>query len=303
MLVVSHDAGGAEIVSSWLRRHPQGNCRFIVDGPAAGIFRRKFGKLRIERLQDMERLIEESSAVLTGTSWASDLEKLAIKLAKKHQVKVVSFLDSWVNYLERFQLEGEQILPDEIWVGDKYALEIAEGTFEKITIKLIDNPYLLDIRDEIESLKSKSNTVEGNLNILYVCEPVSDHAYKSRGREDAFGFTEFEAMALFISHLRKIANSDKKVNVRIRPHPSEPSNKYDSYININSGQTTVSKSCDTTLVEDCAWSHWVVGINSMALVVALLAGKDVFCCIPGHSRPFGLPHAEIRNFLELSKAD
>jgi len=303
MLVVAHDAGGAEVVSSWLRRYPQGGCRFIVDGPAVSIFKRKLGQVKIEPIEEMEHLLEKSSMLLTGTSWASTLEKLAIRQARKRNINVVSILDNWANYLERFLLDGEQVLPDEIWVCDKYALKLAEETFSNVSIRQIENPYLLDIQDELESCQTSSSPGKEFRNILYTCEPVSAHAFRSKGSDDAFGFTEFEAMALFMSHLRKLSISNSPLNVRIRLHPSEKPDKYDAYIGVESGEINVSKSCNNTLVEDCAWADWVVGINSMALVVALVAGKEVFCCIPGHTRPFGLPHEGIRNFLELSQTD
>jgi hypothetical protein len=40
--VVSHDAGGAEILSSWLRRCAEPYC-VVLDGPAQVIFQRKLG--------------------------------------------------------------------------------------------------------------------------------------------------------------------------------------------------------------------------------------------------------------------
>lgn len=246
MLVVAHDAGGAEVVSSWLRRNPQCSCRIIVEGPAVSIFERKLGVIQLEPVADLERLVEESSQVLTGTSWGSDLEKQAIRLATRHNVKVVSFLDHWGNYPERFQLVGEQVLPDEIWVGDKYALEIAEETFKDTPVQLVDNPYLLDIQDEISSCKAKASAETDVRHLLYICEPVAAHAYKSSGREDTFDFTEFEAMSLFLTHLRKLDFEIGKIEVRIRLHPSEPFSKYDSYIGTESVQFPMVKSCDTS---------------------------------------------------------
>ena len=41
--VVSHDAGGAEILSSWVVRNKV-KCVFVLDGPAVGIFEKKIGK-------------------------------------------------------------------------------------------------------------------------------------------------------------------------------------------------------------------------------------------------------------------
>ena len=39
--VVCHDAGGAEIVSSWLRQQPQPKVQLVLDGPAVSIFEKK----------------------------------------------------------------------------------------------------------------------------------------------------------------------------------------------------------------------------------------------------------------------
>ncbi len=299
VLVVSHDAGGAEIVSSWVKRHPQNNYRFIVDGPAIRIFEYKLGAFQSAQREDLERLIIENALVVTGTSWASSIEKVAIRFAKEHQTKVISFLDHWGNYKERFQLEDQQTLPDEIWVGDAYALKMAEASFPTVYIQLIENPYLLDIRDEINTCKVDPISEKSSCHILYICEPVSAHALKQTGRVDAFGYTEFEALNLFFSHLHALVESGGKVDVRIRSHPSEDPEKYTSYYVNESPEINVLASSGSTLVEDCAWSDWVVGMNSMALVIALEAGKAVFCCIPGYSRPNGLPHEGIRNFLEI----
>ncbi|NWF37931.1 hypothetical protein F3F96_02100 [Mariprofundus sp. NF] len=239
--------------------------------------------------------------VLTGTSWASDLEKEAIRYSKERQVKVASFLDHWCNYLERFQLDDVLVLPDEIWVGDTYAQHIAEEKFSDVPVRLIENPYMMDIREEINQCRDKQDTGKGCYNILYVCEPVSVHALKDSGREDAVGYTEFEAMDLFISHLKVLDHSDGEIQVRIRSHPSEPADKYAHYAKSYSSGLGITLCRETSLIEDCVWSDMVVGMNSMALIIALEAGRKVFCCIPGHSKPTGLPHEGILNFLELKK--
>jgi len=303
-LVVSHDAGGAEVISSWVRKHPKNTYLFVLDGPAVPIFTRKLGRPENYPYKKLDELVQKSNFVLTGTGWASNLEKMAIRLAKDRQVKSASFLDHWCNYRERFDLDGEQVLPDELWVGDAYAMELAREIFCGTPVRLIENPYLMDIRDEIDLLSEKHEKRDGGdggngcIHILYICEPVSPHALIKSGRDDAFGYTEFEAMDLFVSHLHALVEPVGKIQVRLRPHPSEPPEKYARYTGKESGQLEIMISQGNTLVDDCAWSDLVVGMNSMALVVALAAGKKVFCCIPGHSRPVGLPHEGIRNFLE-----
>ena len=300
-MVVCHDAGGAEVVSAWVRRNSDYQYRFILDGPAVKIFKGKITGLEIADCSDLAELVDQSAMVLTGTSWASNLEKKAIQLAKNHQVKAVSFLDHWGNYEERFDLDGDQVLPDELWVGDSYAMELARRMFCGIPIRLIENPYLIDIRNEIDQCSGKRASGNGCCNILYVCEPVSVHALKKSGRVDAVGYTEFEAMDLFISHLQWLDHSDREIRVRIRSHPSEPEDKYADYAKMYSEGLEISVGKESSLIDDCAWSDMVVGMNSMALIIALEARRKVFCCIPGHSKPTGLPHEGIHNFLELEK--
>jgi len=284
-----------------VRRHPGNTYRFILEGPAVAVFERKIKGTESGSRAELVRFIEASGMVLTGTGWASDLEKMAIRLAKGRQVKSVSFLDHWCNYRERFELDGEQVLPDELWVGDAYAMDIARKTFCDTTIRLIENPYLMDIRDEINLHAEKQGGKHDCCHILYICEPVSPHALIKSGREDAFGYTEFEAMDLFMSHLHGLVKSGGKGQVRIRPHPSELPEKYVCYAEKESGSVKITMSHGTTLTEDCAWADMVVGMNSMALVVALATGKNVFCCIPGQLRSRSLPHEGIRNFLELNE--
>ena len=43
--------------------------------------------------------------------------------SEKQGKKVISFLDHWVNYQERFTRNNNKYLPDEIWVGEIYFLK------------------------------------------------------------------------------------------------------------------------------------------------------------------------------------
>ena len=130
-LVVSHDAGGAEIASSWVRQNSQNDYSFVLDGPAVSIFRKKLKEIKIKPVAELKRLADESDFVLTGSSQSSDLEKEAISNAKCSKTKSATFLDYWHGYIERFELDGKLILPDEIWVADEYAFELARQNFPK----------------------------------------------------------------------------------------------------------------------------------------------------------------------------
>ena len=148
--VISHDAGGAEILSSYVRQRDL-DCLFVLEGPASKIFERKLGSIRVCKLEDAVR---QSQSILCGTSWQSDLEFNAIKLARKIGRRSIAFLDHWINYRDRFIRSNEIILPDEIWVGDSISQVMAQEIFTSLPITLVDNPYVQDIRKELTAIKT-----------------------------------------------------------------------------------------------------------------------------------------------------
>src|SRR5437588_7868764 len=140
--VVSHDSGGAEILSSYLLQRAVPKL-LVLEGPAVAIFERKLGAVTPVTL---EEAVQRSAWVLSGTSWQSDLEWRAIVRARELGKPAVAFLDHWINYKERFVRAGRQCLPDEIWVGDEYAAEIARREFGDQPIRVVENPYFEDVR-------------------------------------------------------------------------------------------------------------------------------------------------------------
>ena len=165
--IVSNDAGGAELVSSWLV-HSKISHVLCLNGPAKDIFQRKIGSY-----QDFgyKSAINQSDWVLTGTGWSSKVELNAIKYALSINKYVVSIIDHWVNYKERF-LDGSQMyLPDEIWVTDKIALKKAKLSFMNVKIRLINNHYMEDLLSEISQYE-KHYCSDNNINILYVVNNI-----------------------------------------------------------------------------------------------------------------------------------
>lgn len=294
-LIVSHDAGGAEVVSSWVRRHPEYQFKFCLDGPAIEIFQKKIVKLENQPAAYLAQFIQKSDWVLTGTSWASSLEKEAIKSGKAQKKKVVSFLDHWVNYPQRFEYNGQTWLPDEIWVGDEDALRIAQNYFSQDKLRLIPNPYFQDIKDELKAIKAPPKQTR-KTRILYVCEPIEEHSIRQYGHSLHWGYTGYDAMRFFFERLPEIIPIEKVEYVRIRKHPSESENKYDNVLH-EYPAIPFKKSEGNSLMEDCVWSDWVVGCNSMALVVGLLAGKKIYSCIPPRGKSCSLPHKQIQKII------
>jgi hypothetical protein len=290
LAVVAHDAGGAEILSSYLRKTRLPAC-LTLDGPALKIFERKLGALQ---LFPLEQAIAKSSQVLCGTSWQSNLEFEAIQQAHATQKHSIAFIDHWVNYRERFIRSGVTCHPDEIWVGDAIAAKIACEEFAHVPVKVVGNPYLEDIHAELKGLATHRASPDGVV-VLYVCEPVSEHALLRYGDRRHFGYVEEEALEFFLDNLDALRV--KVGRIRIRPHPSEISGKYDWVArDYNLPIEIVGKE---TLVQDIAASDVVVGCESMAMVVGLLANKRVISCIPPNGPPCRLPHPQIEKLNEM----
>jgi hypothetical protein len=81
------------------------------------------------------------------------------------------------------------------------------------------------------------------------------------------------------------------VKARLRPHPNEKTDKYDSWLN-RSARLEASRG--RSLVEDIAWADLIVGLESMAMVISLYSGKPVFSILPFDAKkPYYLPFPEI----------
>ncbi len=87
LAVISHDAGGAEVLSSYVREQKL-DCHFVLDGPAGKVFERKLGAIKTSSL---EEALRNSTSILCGASWQSDLELKASKLARSLGKRCVVF--------------------------------------------------------------------------------------------------------------------------------------------------------------------------------------------------------------------
>jgi len=285
LAVISHDAGGAEILSSYIRQ--QGlSCVYVLEGPALKVFERKLGQVQSISL---EAALKQASSVLCGTSWQSDLEFNAIERAHALGKRVVAFLDHWVNYRERFTRGTAIHLPDEIWVGDSIAQNLVLELFSGIPSTLINNPYFEDLRQELALLTPSQKMDAEKLSVLYVCEPVSEHMKRQHGNERHLGYVEQEALEYFLAHADILGKPVERIV--IRPHPSEHANKYDwaqAQFNL-----PLLRGGSQTLLQEIVNCDVVVGCESMAMVVGLLAGKRIISSIPPGGRPCVLPYPEI----------
>ncbi|WP_317204579.1 hypothetical protein [Janthinobacterium sp.] len=289
--IVAHDAGGAEVLSSHVRR--QGlDCLFSLQGPARAVFERKLGPF--ENLP-LEAALAGSARLLCGTSWQSDLELEAIALARRAGLPSAAWLDHWVNYRARFERGGALRLPDEIWVSDDCALALARAELPQVRLRQMENPYFLDIAASLRAEPRLFPALPGRLNVLYVCEPVREHALLRYGDELHFGYTEEQALRYFLNHVAALGAPLGRV--LIRPHPSEAAGKYTALA--AEFALPLAFSAGDTLSAEVASSDCVVGCSSMAMVIGLIGGKRVVSCIPPGGPPCALPQPEIESLRAL----
>ena len=270
LLVVAYDAGGAEIVSSWLRRHRgEWDVAVAVDGPAANVFSRKLGDDLV--LEPELPPLDGVAFVLCGSSGAATLERRAVREARSAGVRCAVWLDHWVNYAMRFELDGVSVLPDEVWVCDMHAAALARAELPGADVRLKGNPYLEDFAAEVRRLADvRDPDVE---RILYVTEPNS---------------VATEALTKYVLYLAG-RHGGGEVELRIRTHPTEPPDKYDAVLAGHADGLRHCVSGEATLAQDVAWADTVVGCDTMAMVAALEAGRRVISVLapdtPAHLPP------------------
>ena len=153
ILIVCHDAGGAEVVSSYIKNKKIKKCIYCVKGPAVKVFKKNIKKFNNRRIIKNFSKIKK---LLIGTSIKSNHELKYLSNAKKLNIYSLCFLDHWTNYRRKLTLNKKIILPDEFLVGDIYSKKIAKNIFKKTKISLIQNPYFKEISFKIKKIKKKT---------------------------------------------------------------------------------------------------------------------------------------------------
>ncbi|APC05338.1 hypothetical protein AOC10_01735 [Polynucleobacter asymbioticus] len=275
--VVAHDAGAANLIIAWLKvwKWPT---RVCVKGPALRLWERHFPGC--SSCQTIEEALDGCSSLVTGTGWASQLEHDARQIGHDRGLYVAAVLDHWVNYLPRFERDGKIVWPDEIWVADRWAEDIASRTFPGLIIRQFENFYL---RDQLTQIAPPP----ANGTLLYVLEPV-----RTRWGRDLDG--EFQALDYTLLRLEAIWPN--RINrIILRPHPSDLPGKYDSYLSIDR-RIEIDKVADIS--QAISQADLVVGVESFALTLALAAGRPVFSSLPPWAPAMRLPQEGIQQIRQ-----
>lgn len=281
--ICCHDAGGAAQVAAMIRATGQKPEWAILEGPAVSVFQRICDQ--VPPLTQTHSMTGVRS-LITGTGWASNLEHSARMEARTQGIYCVAVLDHWVNYGNRFQRDGKTVLPDEIWVVDRFAEELAKVTFPNIKVALKPDSHA-----EFELSRILPIQVSTPNTLLYLLEPVRSNW----GREKP---GEFQALEYFFERITTLALPEN-IQVALRLHPSEPQGKYDAICQ-HFGVTQI-ESCERTLSESISASRWVAGVQTYAMTLALKSGRRVFSSLPPWAPSKVLPHVGIEYLREANE--
>jgi hypothetical protein len=244
--------------------------------------------------------IDDSNAgyIFTGTSHPDSsrgFELGFIRLGRQLNIPSISFIDHWVNFRVRFEIGGERILPDTIWVLDKKAKEIAitEGLpAEKLLIhKNPQHEYLAKYwRSQFEGYEYLDtlgiHIVPGTRVVLYAPDPLS-----LRGKSKELGFDETLVLIELVDALSKLPGSPS-ILLLIKPHPLQPEGKLErvlEYTNENI-QVKIIKQAKNTELINCA--DVIIGIYSNFTLEAKQMHKPVIRYFPASQNLDPLRHLE-----------
>jgi hypothetical protein len=281
IVFVSNDAGAANHIIAWATNYIfLGDVFFYFQGPARTILNKKLPNLQINN--NLERAIEKSNTLICGTGWQTDIEYNALNIAKNLKIKSIAVLDHWINYKSRFVRNNIEVLPNEIWVTNTKAYLIALHTFPDLKILIKDDTYTSTILKKIDRI----NNLKKN-KLLYILEPA-----RSNWKKNELG--EFQAFQYMLDNWHKL-NVPDNTEIILRPHPSDPPNKYNNLLKIDKTVIIDQNSLEDSISE----AKWVCGCSSFALFIALKAQRKVFSCLPPWAPPCSLPFKEIIHLKNL----
>ena len=298
--IVAHDAGAARHVFSWIQ-HLKCNLSFYTKGPAYAIMREGDQK-NINELS-LEQCIEGCNILISGTSWQSDIEHKARKLAKKKGIPSIAVVDHWVNYSSRFEFQGVKVLPDTIWVADAEAASIALEEFPNTNIIQLPNIWIDNIMNEVCQLRKSlqhNKVLRPGKNALYLLEPI-----KISKSKDELINVEFNVLDYWLQKLELLMKHDficiekDLIKLTLRPHPSEPQHKYDEWIVKNSSTWRIQLDTNKNLAESLADADIVFGGETQALIAALACGIPAISTLPPSLPNCRLPHKSIVHLRDL----
>ena len=289
--IAAHDPGGAEILAA-LVAEMHHRPLLALAGPAINVFERRFGEIESHPIAEVLSRMTSGQLLLTGTSVESPHELIALHGAHGRNIATASMLDSWINYEQRFSGRAgiDPVMPSEIWVGDFYAYAAAIRAGYLDRLRLVRNPLVPEIKARMTALRKERRSNADVL--LLMLEPVAPLARILRpGDPEGLGFDEHK----FLEQLLPLIESSPRRydSIILRPHPRDQAGKYDAVI-AQYPHLPIALSTESDFAADIATASTVIGMETIGLYYATLAGIESISFIPSDRFACRLPHSEIR---------
>jgi len=310
--VCAHDAGAASHMAAWLAPlQPQ--LRLCLAGPAEQLFSVRL-QPAINPNQTLEQALAGAQMLISGTSWASDLEHQARQLARQRGIPSVAVLDHWLDYRDRFQREGDEVLPDALWVADAEATALAKAAFPNLPVLQLPNHWLEGLCSAVRAIRSSATghrkPHRPARRLLYLLEPIRVPwpAAVGQSPDNTSAAGEVQGLRYWLQQLPHlidqgwVAPPDELEALALRPHPSEPTGKYDALIAEIAAAWPIQLDPAPGLAEALAWADAAFGCETQALVAAMTCNLPAFSTVPPWAPSCRLPQASLLHLSQLGDA-
>lgn len=264
VLVVTHDAGGSEIIAAYVKANrARYDFRIYTAGPGARIFRRlriPFRPIADDRTAIrtiMERHADAQRALLALPGWMTGIERIALQEAKRAGIKTAVYLEDWRAYRERLgypQSGWKTHLPDEVWAGDDASLALAQRQFARTSsrVRYVRNEFFGGIVKRFRAARTR------------------------KARSILFLSSAWGGERVLKDLLRQLSGNAVRATLRIRLHPAEDRSRFDALIRQYRSRVRVERSDEQDLAKDLARAAAVIGSQTVALPIAALCGVPAF---------------------------
>lgn len=278
ILFVVNDAGPAKYLSYIAQSLKNEKYKCIV----SDISKKVFSNININCLDSIDNFdTKDIDVIVTGTCLNDGIDKEAVRIGKKEGIKTISIIEHWSLYKKRFELNGQYMYPDMIFVNDNKAKEEAEGDgLPGDKLHIVGNPVLEnmtrnDYTNNVE-LEWRDSFGFGKRRkiITFISENFKDDFQENS--PEFQGFDEFDVL----NDIFEALNDESILIVKL--HPAESRNKYD-FLTKKSNIFVVGDTDINKLIE---FSDILIGMGSMLLMEASIIKNTVYSYRPNEKIEF-----------------
>ena len=261
---------------------------FFVFSNASGIYPKQYDDIvrRIDFSEELGATIikQIKPTFLFSATSNNDFEHKWRKVASSVNLKIISFIDHWTNYKERFTFNNETVFGDEIWVVNNKAKEEAiNAGLPSNKIKVVENPYYLKVRSFIPK-QSKTDFYDQlgidtlKKTILFISDDIKRSFPSDADGNCTLGFDEYTVLSDIFDSIDQIKTKIDLGNFQfvVKLHPLDEINKFKSIIK----KLTLSN-LNIISVQDCDpltlnyYSDYVLGMFSNMVIESHLLNKNI----------------------------